>query len=201
MARPRAEDFPEKQRAILASAAAVLGGEGIDKASMAAIARRAQVSKALLYHYYPGKDALIFAIIHSHLVRLDTAVAQADDPALPAPDRLRRLIHVVLETYRDADDAHRVQLDGTATLPADQREAIHAIERRILRRFATVLQAVNPALAGGPMLMPATLSLFGMLNWVYMWFREGGPITRADYADLASDLILHGLTGLPERRA
>ncbi len=200
MARTRAEDFPVKQRAILASAAAVLGGGGIDKASMAQIAERAQVSKALLYHYYPGKEALIFAIIHTHLRELDAAIEAADDPALPAAERLRRLVHTVLETYRDADDAHRVQINGTPTLPEEQRNAIHAIERRILRRFAATLREINPALDADPRLMPATLSLFGMMNWVYMWFREGGPITRADYADLATDLFLDGLSNLPASR-
>jgi hypothetical protein len=38
--------------------------------------------------------------------------------------------------------------------------------------------------------MPVTMSLFGMMNWVYMWFKDGGPISREDYADLATDLIL-----------
>ena len=49
---------------------------------MAQIANQANVSKALLYHYYPSKDALIFGIVHDHLVGLDAAVTAADDAAL-----------------------------------------------------------------------------------------------------------------------
>ena len=199
MARTRADDFQEKQRAILASAAAVLGETGMDKASMAQIAEHAQVSKALLYHYYPGKDALIFDIIRTHLSELDTAIEAADMPTLEPQQRLRVLVHAVLEAYRDADNEHRVQINGTPTLAPEQRAEIHAIERRIVRRFAAVLRQINPEIGAGPMLMPVTMSLFGMMNWVYMWFREGGPITRADYADLATDLVLNGLTNLPER--
>ncbi|MCC6002695.1 MAG: TetR family transcriptional regulator [Pararhodobacter sp.] len=197
MARTRADDFPEKQRAILASAAAVLGEGGMDKASMAQIAEKAQVSKALLYHYYPGKDALIFAIIRTHLQELDQAIAAADAPSLAPRDRLRLLVHTVLEHYRDADNEHRVQINGTPTLAPEQRAMIHAIERQIVRRFATVLREINPALGSGPLLMPATMSLFGMMNWVYMWFREGGAITRTDYADLATDIFLDGLSSVP----
>jgi AcrR family transcriptional regulator len=197
MARTRAADFEDKQRAILASAAAVLAEHGMDKASMAQIAAQAQVSKALLYHYYPGRDALVFDIIRTHLEELDAAVAHADRPDLPPRDRLRRLVHAVLETYRDADDQHKVQLGGTPTLPVEARAEIHAIERRIVRRFAEALRAIRPGLAGErPLLMPVTMSLFGMMNWVYMWFRDGGPISRADYADLATDLILAGIDGL-----
>jgi len=195
MARTRAEDFDDKRRAILRAAAAVLAEQGAERASMARIAGRAEVSKALLYHYYPGRDALVLAIIEGHLSGLDAGLAAADDPGLPPPVRLRALVHAVLEAYRDADDAHKVQLNHTAGLPEPDRAAIVAIERRILRRFAAVLALAAPELPPDR-LMPATMSLFGMLNWVYMWFREDGPLSRPAYADLATDLMLGGLPAL-----
>ena len=71
MARTRAQDFEEKQLAILDYAANVLATLGVDKASMSQIAGQARISKALLYHYYPSKDALVFAIIFTHLEELD----------------------------------------------------------------------------------------------------------------------------------
>lgn len=197
MARTRATDFADKQRHLLQEAAAVFAADGMDKASMARIAARAGVSKALLYHYYPGKDALIFDIIHGHLTGLDAALDAVDTHAAPPRARLRALVHAVLEGYRDADDAHKVQLNAMAALDEDQRAAILAVERRIVRRFATVLADIAPGLAGAR-LMPVTMSLFGMLNWVYMWFRDGGPVSRADYADLATDLMLGGLDGLDQ---
>lgn len=197
MARSRARDFEEKQRSILRAAAAVFAESGMDKASMSQIAARAEVSKALLYHYYPGRDALIFDILRTNLSELDEAVEAADTPDAPPRARLRALVHAVLEQYRDADDYHKVQLNGTHTLPPEQRDEILAIERRIVRRFATVLRQINPQIEDErPILMPVTMSLFGMMNWVYMWFKDGGAVTRADYADLATDILLNGIDGL-----
>ncbi|WP_296478714.1 TetR/AcrR family transcriptional regulator [Roseinatronobacter sp.] len=197
MARSRAHDFEAKQRSILRSAAAVFAEVGMDKASMSQIAARADVSKALLYHYYPGRDALIFDILRTNLTELDEAIAAADQPDTPPRQRLRALVHAVLEQYRDADDYHKVQLNGTQTLPQDQRDEIMEIERRIVRRFAAVIRQVNPDLeAERPILMPVTMSIFGMMNWVYTWFKEGGPVSRADYADLATDILLGGIERL-----
>ncbi|MFC7704343.1 TetR/AcrR family transcriptional regulator [Plastorhodobacter daqingensis] len=194
MARTRATDFEEKQRGILRGAAAVFAELGMEKASMAQIAAHCAVSKALLYHYYPGKDALIFDIIRTHLVELDSAVEAADRPDLPPPDRLRLLVRQVLESYRDADDYHKVQLNATAALSETQLAEIQALERRIVRRFSDVIREINPDLSKGrPLLMPVTMSLFGMMNWVYMWFRDGGPISREDYANVATTLILEGI--------
>ena len=195
MARTRASDFAEKQQDLLRNAAAVIAEQGMDKASMAQIAGQAGVSKALLYHYYPSKDALIFDIIRTHLTELDDAVESADLPGLEPRARLRALVGAVLESYRDADNFHVVQINGTPTLPRALKDDIHAIERRIVRRFSAVLRLVRPDLPA-PLLMPVTMSLFGMLNWVYMWFKDGGPVTREDYAEIATRLLLDGIGGV-----
>ena len=195
MARTRAQDFEEKSRSILDHAAHVFAEQGMDKASMSQIAQQAQVSKALLYHYYPSKDALIFAIIMTHLEELHDAIEAADDPALDPPQRLRRLVGAVLDNYRGADDRHKVQLNGTAALNDAQKAQITAVERGIVKRFSVVLDQINPGLntRERPLLMPVTMSLFGMMNWVYMWFKDGGRISREDYADVATTLILEGI--------
>ena len=46
------------------------------------------------------------------------------------------------------------------------------------------------------MLKPVTMSLFGMLNWHYMWFREQGAVSREAYADLATTVLLEGAQAL-----
>lgn len=195
MARTRASDFEEKQHGLLMSAAAVFADLGMEKASMAQIANHSGVSKALLYHYYPSKDVLIFAIINSHLVDLETSVAAAMDESLAPDAQLRRLVGVVLDKYRGADDAHKVQLVGVSALSEEQRAEIRAVERQIVRHFSVVIRRINPDLdrPERPLLMPVTMSLFGMMNWVYMWFRDGGLITREDYSEVATTLILEGI--------
>ena len=64
-----------------------------------------------------------------------------------------------------------------------------------MRRFSTVLDQINPDLntKERPLLMPVSMSLFGMMNWVQMWFRDGGRISREGYADVATTLILEGI--------
>jgi AcrR family transcriptional regulator len=195
MTRTRAEDFSAKRRAILAAAAAAMAGQGPDRAAMARIAERAEVSKALLDHDFPSRDALVFAISHDHLAALDAALAAADRPEAAPPARLRALIHAGLAAYRHADDAHKVQLAGTPLLPEPDRARILEIERGILRRFAAAIRAVAPGLAP-ERLMPARMSLFGILNRVHMWFRKDGPLDRAAHADLACDRMLGGLPAL-----
>jgi AcrR family transcriptional regulator len=194
MARTRANDYEDKQRSILESAAAVFADLGMEKASMSQIATHGNISKALLYHYYPSKDALIFDIVRTHLSELDSAIEEADDTDAPPEERLRRLVRRVLTSYEGADNQHKVQLNSAGTLSPEQTAELRAIERRIVRRFSEVIRALNPELERDrPLLMPVTMSLFGMMNWVYMWFRPNGPVTREEYADIATTLMLAGV--------
>lgn len=196
MARTRAADFEEKQQGILRNAAAVFAELGIRKASMEQVAERSKVSKALLYHYYPSKNALIFDVIRSHLVELGDALEAVhlatlnEDPET----RLRKMVHQILECYRDADDKHKVQLNRGSALSEEQTREMHVLERRIISAVSGVILEIVPDINDRrPLLKPITMSLFGMLNWVYMWFRPDGPISREEYADLATTLILNGI--------
>ncbi len=191
MARTRAKDYDEKRDALLARAAEIFAAQGYDRTSMSKVAEACGVSKALLYHYHPSKEALLFDIVHGHLRDLVEAVEAAPDVADPKA-RLLALIEALLDAYRDSDAEHKLQLEALGALPEDRQEEIRALERRLVSRMAEAVRAVNPALPDSR-LKPAVMSLFGMLNWFYMWFREDGPISREDYARLAAAIFADGV--------
>lgn len=194
MARKQADNYESKQRSILASAAAVIAEAGMENASMSQIAERGNVSKALLYHYYSSKSALIFDIVHSHLTELDEALETIDRPDDDPEKRLSLLILQVLKNYQNSNDQHKVQLNCLGTLTSEQIETVRMVERNITHRFSEVLRLINPDLENGrAYLMPTTMSLFGMLNWVYLWFRDDGSISREEYAMLVTKLMLNGM--------
>lgn len=197
MARTRAKDHDDKREAMLHRAAIVFSRDGYDRASMAQLAGELGVSKGLLYHYYASKEALLFDIVQTHLAALVDVVEEADDPGLAPEARLEALVAALLEAYRDADAEHRVQVEGMRLLPEADQEKLKQLERRLVVLFADAIRALDPELfANKPLIKPVTMSLFGMMNWAYMWFREGGPITRADYARLATRILVGGVRGL-----
>ena len=197
MARTRAKDYDDKRDAMLHQAAVVFARDGYDRASMAQLAAECGVSKALLYHYCASKEALLFAIVESHLSDLVDAVNQADDERLAPAERLEALVAALLDAYRDADAEHRVQIEGLRLLPEAEQEELKALERKLVRTFAGAIRDVDPdAFEGTVLLKPVTMSLFGMLNWFYMWHREDGPLDRQAYARLATALLVGGVRGL-----
>ncbi len=196
MARARANNYDDKRRAILDRSAELFAEHGYDRASMNKIAAACGVSKANLYHYYKDKDELLFDVIRVHLADLLHVVEAADRTDLAPEARLRELVTALLEAYRDADAQHSVQISNMRFLSDERQSTLKNMERELVRIFSGAVSRIAPQLEGTTMLKPVTMSLFGMVNWHYLWFRSEGPFTRADYADLATRLIVEGTRDL-----
>jgi TetR/AcrR family transcriptional regulator len=197
MARPRAADHDAKRAAIRDAAAALFAEHGFDGSSMSDLAQRCGTTKAGLYHYYASKEEVLHDILAVHIGKvLGVVRGAAAEPGSPR-ERLELIVDRLLAAYASADDQHKVQLNELRRLPAEQREAIMGMEREIVRLVADTLAEINPNLTrANGLLKPVTMSLFGCLNWHYMWFRDDGPLSRADYAKLATRLFLDGVKEL-----
>jgi AcrR family transcriptional regulator len=72
-------DVDERRRRLLERGADLFARHSYDELSMAAIARAAGVSKALLYHYFPSKQDFFGAVLAEGVAEL-VAVVDADAP-------------------------------------------------------------------------------------------------------------------------
>jgi AcrR family transcriptional regulator len=194
MARSRARDYDDKRLLMLHRSAQLFAESGYSGTSMNAIADSCRVSKALLYHYYPDKEAILVDILSSHLEKLVAAVQKADEETTNPQARLKTIIATLLEQYRHADAEHQVQIASLKLLPKEKQQPLLAKERVLVDILAAALAAARPSVSHKRVLKPLTMTVFGMLNWHYLWFREGGPMTRAQYADFVTRLVLGGAT-------
>lgn len=192
MARTRAQDYDAKRLVILQRTAELFAQFGYSGTSITMIAEACGVSKALLYHYYPDKEAVLFDILSRHLEELVDVVEQAAATSADPRQRVRAIAQALLEAYRDADAEHQVQIASLRLLPEARQERLRVLERSLVTVLSDALAAALPGIGRGAALKPLTMSMFGMLNWHYLWFREGGGMTRGDYARFVSELILTG---------
>jgi AcrR family transcriptional regulator len=192
MARSRAKDYDDKRLIILHRSARLFAESGYVGTSMNTIADACHVSKALLYHYYPDKEAILFDILSAHLEKLVEAVEKADAESSNPQARLKTIIATLLEAYRHADAEHQVQIGSLKLLPKEKQQPLLAMERTLVNVLAAALAAARPSVSHKRVLKPLTMTVFGMLNWHYLWFREGGPMTRAEYAEFVTRLVLAG---------
>jgi AcrR family transcriptional regulator len=192
MARTRALNYLEKRDVILHRSAQLFARHGYTGTSISMIAGACGVSKALLYHYYPDKEAVLFDILHAHLTSLVERVAAVVATSAPGEARLLAIGEALLEVYRHSHAEHQVQLANLQLLPEDRQVILRDLERQLVAPVAEAIAVALPGVAGTPALKPLAMSWFGMINWHYLWFREGRGLSRADYARMACRLIVAG---------
>ena len=197
MARTIAKDHGAKRAQILKGAARVFADEGFDRASMAKLAAECGISKANIYHYYDSKDALLFDLLDSYLSALRDRVCGLDLNGKPPREQLYLTVSEILQAYQGADDEHRVQSAGLSALPPDQQQVLRAYQRDMVRHMSDIVIQIAPALADdSARLRAATMSIYGMLNWFYMWNTQADTAAREAYARMVSDIALGGLGAL-----
>jgi len=145
LTNPRKEASQERSRAtvnaLIEATARILVREGFDKASTNRIAQMAGVSVGSLYQYYPGKEALVAAVIDRHNQDLMELVrgALADVAEMPLEKAVRTIVGVAVDAHRLDPKLHRVlaeQIPRTGRL-----EKIAAFNREYFAFFRDFLDS------------------------------------------------------------
>ncbi len=165
---------------------------------MSQIAEACGISKANIYHYYSGKDALLFDILDTYLSALRSRLCDLDTKGMSPSKRLHQFTRETLLAYNGMDAEHRIQTEGLPLLPCDQQAHLKAYQRDMVNHLSQTLLAAAPATfaSDAAKLKAVTMSVFGMLNWFYMWHPNATLDEREDYARLVADLALKGVRRL-----
>lgn len=192
MVRPRAENYLERQQGILDAAAAMFAKHGFNGTSIAALADSCGVSKALLYHYYDSKEALLYDMLLVHCKLLSETASNATKESDKPEEQLRSLVRALMELYMSSRDKHVVLLNDLHCLPEAQQTEIKVEERKVLQEIKDLVVKLRPDLTP-PQVTSLTMYLMGAVNWTYTWFKPQGQVSAMDYADLATATFLNGL--------
>jgi len=193
MTRARAEDYQEKKQVILNKAAAVIASKGFDLATMMDVAKACATSKSHLYHYFPSKEDLLYAIVHEHITRQAEDLVRIVAQSLPAEQRFEQFVDSFVQGAARSRNEHLMLMNDLKFLPKHQLEEVRLMEVEMTELMETLLCEINPELmAEGRVHKPYALLLFGMMIWTFSWYRRSGSIAPRELAQRISDLFING---------
>jgi AcrR family transcriptional regulator len=193
-ATPRARRHDRQRDAILRAAARLFRERGFADTGMRDIADAADLSAANLYHYFDGKNDLLFYCQDRALDRMLATVAAARRASSSAVDRLHVVCAAHMQTLLDEIEgatAH-LQIDS---LPPALRDAIvkkrDRYERALRKVIADGIRAgelvdTDPAVV--------TRAMLGAMNWTVTWFRPDGPESSGAVGEVISSFLVRGVT-------
>lgn len=190
-------EHEEKLGRLLTVAAEIFAEKGYHHASIRDLSRRAGVSLSGLYYYFSSKEELLFMIqdrsLRNVLAALDVKLKGVDSPE----EKLRILVRNHVGFFAHNMAAMRVLTHEYDSLEGEYRTKIRNLRLRYSNLCTEILRDVRRFSGAGDIvpLNVATFGLFGMMNWIYAWYRPGSSVSVDRLADHLYALFISGFVG------
>lgn len=184
--------YDAKFTLILREASGVFADKGFHRATIRDIAAATGVSLSGLYYYFESKEELLFQI-QSHCFRtLLEQMYDALEGVESAEDRVRVFIRTHLCFFTQNMAEMKVLSHESEALSGEHLEGIRTLKRRYTSILEGALEGLAPA-DGGVDLRVTTFSLFGMMNWIYTWYRPERDVPLEKLTADISQIVLEGV--------
>jgi AcrR family transcriptional regulator len=174
-------DVDERRRRLLALGADLFTRHAYDELSMSAIARAAGISKALLYHYFPSKQAFFQATLEQAATELAERITPAE--GLPPAQQLMQSLDAFLGWIEENETAYRKLMQSVASV-AEARELVDRV------RYQTADLILAGLTDGGE---PPPELRTAVRAW--LWFMDGACLEWLEHRDLERPQVLGLLVG------
>ena len=171
-------DVDERRRRLLALGADLFTRFAYDELSMAKIAREAGISKALLYHYFPSKEAYFVATLEEKAAELQRRTEP--DPSLAPVEQLAHSLDAYLQWIEENASSYEKMIRSSGV--PEVRAMLDRVREETGQRIIDGLKPPGE---------PATPALrTAVTGW--LWFMDGACLDWVAHRDLERE-ALHGL--------
>jgi AcrR family transcriptional regulator len=161
-------EVEERRRRLLELGAELFARHAYEELSMARIAREAGISKALLHHYFPSKQAYFAATLEQAAAELAARIEP--DPAQPPLEQLATSLDAYLGWVERHADAYSKLIRSVGAVP----EVRELVERVRDETAARILAGLAPE--------PSPALRAAVRGW--LWFMDGAVLDWLDHRDL-----------------
>ena len=134
-------DVDERRRRLLALGADLFTRYAYDELSMARIAREAGISKALLYHYFPSKEAYFVATLEEKAAEL--AARTRAGPSLPPVEQLATSLDAYLGWIEENASSYDKMIRSSGAVP-EVRALLDRVRADTAQRIVDGLRGDSP---------------------------------------------------------
>ena len=194
MARTRSPDFELRQQQILKSAAVLFAERGYSETLLEDIAEHCGIKRSSIYHYHESKHALLHSLITWKIGELARKVEAAVGSVQGPYQKLEALVDALVKDY--VASPHEVRILNTQTHHLDEAalKSTAQLQDRIINHAREAIQQIRPDIRLTPKYNTAlAMLLFGMVNWIHVWYKPKGGITQDQLVQLIVRQFVAGL--------
>ncbi len=194
--------YDERLDRILVAATDTFARLGYEKASMREVAKAAGVSLAGVYHYFDGKEKILFLIQFRAFGSLLNNLREKLSGVEGAEEQIRVMVRAHLGYFAANMSALKVCSHELDSLSGPAYEDTRKIRHEYYELCRGIVDRVLIQHGANETMdrHVATMAIFGTLNWLYRWYDpKRGPAVSTVARQIA-DQYLVGLVGSAEKQ-
>jgi TetR/AcrR family transcriptional regulator, cholesterol catabolism regulator len=187
--------FDRRLEKILTHATDIFYDKGYEGASMRDLSRTSGMSLAGLYYYFNSKERLLYDIQKHTFTTIVERLRERLEHEHDSEKRVRLFILNHLEYSVAHPKAMKVLSHEDEVLKDGPGAEIAAIKREYYRICLNLLEHFKRAKGLEFSSRVAVMSLFGMMNWIYTWYKAKVDPDAHELAEEMGDIFLKGIGG------
>lgn len=193
--------YDERLNHVLQAATELIARVGFGPASMRAVAKASGVSLAGLYHYFDSKEQMLFLIQFRTFNSLVSGLREKLHGVSDPTEQLRIMIRAHVDYFAANMSALKVCSHELDSLSGEAYEEALRLRQEYYTITRTIVDRIFETRAGESTLNRhvATMSLFGVLNWLYRWYAPKRGSSPATVANQITAQFLEGVMGAAAR--
>lgn len=188
-----AEKRRRRRREILHAALEAFRQRGYHATTLEDLAARLGIRKAALYHYFPDKEAILYACHRDSLDEVERILREAPTRAPDALGRLRFVIREHVRVMADTLEGSSLAFETSSLDPAHVAEVVSRRDRYEAGVRALIQQGIAEGAFRPVDPKVAAFAVFGAINWIARWYRPGGSLDSAELGARFADYLTGGL--------
>lgn len=191
-ATPASRPAEAPRERLLGAATRVFAERGFHATTMRDLARASGMSLAGMYHYVRSKEELLLRIQERCFERVmreaGAALSGVEDPL----ERLRVFIRHHVTFFAGHMPEMKVLSHEAESLSGAAARTLRARKTAYAALLEAIVGEIQPDATAAERSVTA-YAIFGMINWIYTWYRPSGSVAPEELAARLTDIALRGV--------
>ncbi|MBW1852200.1 MAG: TetR family transcriptional regulator [Deltaproteobacteria bacterium] len=184
----------QKREEIYSIIAHLFAHKGYHSTSMRDIARELGMNQSSLYHYFDGKEDMLFKLMNEAMDEALPTIEEICDADISPEEKLTRVLGYYTRYFAGEQEREILLVNEMGSLNGDPRRILLEKQRRYVHLIRTILDEL--ADQGKMKKIHTTVALFaffGMVHYTIKWYRKDGPVSLDELAGSFLEIFTRGI--------
>ena len=189
----------QKRKEIYAGIAHLFASKGFHSTSMRDIAGELGMNPSSLYHYFKGKEDMLFKLMNDAMDEALVIIEEICGADITPEEKLTRVLVYYTRYFAGEQEREILLVNEIGSLNGEFQRIL--LEKQ--RRYVHLIRSILCELADAGRMKPldpttALFAFFGMVHYTIKWYDKDGPVGLDKLAESFLEIFTKGILRRPE---